>query len=163
MSSPVSGLFFMKPKSILQAIFSGSLRKEDGTGCIEWQGSLGTHGYGQMNIMNRVYQVPRVAYAASKGHTLETYDELAGACILHRCDNRKCVNPDHLYKGDRLQNRKDAVERGRVKGGHLSREDLKRVKQALKTGESQRSIAARFGVGQPFISRINTGLRRQNG
>ena len=157
-------LWFRKPRDLIQALFLRSVQNEE-TKCIEWQHSIGTDGRPQINIMNRVYRVHRITYFANQGKNMEQINELVGQdiSILHTCDNPICINPDHLYRGTRLQNRKDAVERGRVKGGHLSKQDLIEVKEMLKKGISQYKIAERFGVGQPYISRIKSGLRRSNG
>jgi len=46
------------------------------------------------------------------------YGEIGdGLWVLHKCDNRKCVNPNHLYLGDAARNSRDAVERNRTAKG----------------------------------------------
>lgn len=76
-------------------------------------GTIGNHGYGHIHV-------PRVPYKRGANKTTHTaaYEAIHGPvpdglCVLHKCDVRLCVNPAHLYLGDKKQNMKDAMSRGR--------------------------------------------------
>lgn len=73
--------------------------------CWEWQrGQPGC--YGGFDFNGKQVAAHRVSYMLTHNVFL-TPEE----CVLHKCDNRKCVNPNHLYIGDKKQNRKDFMER----------------------------------------------------
>lgn len=57
--------------------------------------------------MNRIY------YAHRFGWTLANGEIPPGMCVLHRCDNPPCVNPTHLFLGDRRDNAIDMIAKGR--------------------------------------------------
>ena len=86
---------------------------EADTGCWEWQAYIAPEGYGQFMIDPKSRQIGahRAAWLLFCGEIPE------GKMVLHKCDNKICVNPDHLYIGDAKKNAKDAVERGRYKTG----------------------------------------------
>lgn len=79
-------------------------------GCWEWSGSLDNFGYGQFSIgrspKRRTIKAHRWSWENSNGPTV-------GMCVLHRCDNRKCVNPAHLFLGTRSDNMRDMHAKGR--------------------------------------------------
>lgn len=86
--------------------------REGGIGpCWEWHGARTAHGYGMFNLISGAKRV--LAHRLSYALTFGNFDESLG--ILHRCDNPRCVRPDHLYPGDQKQNMKDAYDRGRRK------------------------------------------------
>jgi hypothetical protein len=81
-------------------------------GCWEWVGSLNpVTGYGQLSsweIDKRVlYTAHRVSFSAYIGPVPE------GMYVLHRCDNRKCFNPEHLFAGSQSDNMVDMVAKNR--------------------------------------------------
>jgi hypothetical protein len=88
-----------------------------GEGCWEWQGAVNTAGYGGIGDRGKTLYVHRLVYAATVGPIPEKYD------VMHSCDNRLCVRPDHLTVGTRRENMLDASRKGRMnrptcKNGH---------------------------------------------
>jgi hypothetical protein len=77
-------------------------------GCHEWTGALGgSFGYGVINVNGRHTRAHRYAWEQAYGPLRP------GDCVLHRCDNPRCVRVDHLFLGDRLVNNRDASAKGR--------------------------------------------------
>jgi hypothetical protein len=86
--------------------FSESFIPEPMSGCHLWVGAENGNGYGTMSIRNTKYFAHRVAWAIAYGSAPRDL------LILHKCDNRACVNVSHLYAGDYRDNGRDCVERG---------------------------------------------------
>ena len=78
--------------------------------------------------------------------------------MLHTCDNRKCVNPNHLFIGDSKANIED-MDRKQRRGtkSKLTYSDVEKIKGLLEVRSSQAYIAKEFGVDQTTISRIKRG------
>lgn len=128
--------------------------------CWLWTAATNEHGYGVMRPAGRR------SGPTAKAHRVSA--ELAGLDIdgknvLHACDNPPCVNPAHLRVGDQRENVRDAMSRDRhVRGSRngvakLTEADIPEIRRRAAAGETQNSIAARFGVTQMSISRIATG------
>lgn len=89
----------------------------------------------------------------------------SGFDVCHKCDNRKCVNPLHLFVGSRLDNMKDAVSKGRQAKGKMlpitkiHGEALERVLEMIKEGITYSKIADKFNVCRHTIGHI----ARKNG
>lgn len=84
-------------------------RKEiDSNGCWNWVGSKRAHGYGQVYFNGKpARKAHRVAWELTNGKIPNNL------CVLHRCDNSSCINPDHLFLGTQLENIQDMINKGR--------------------------------------------------
>jgi hypothetical protein len=72
--------------------------------CWEWTGAYNGTGYGHVKWENRKnVSAPRLSFFLAHGHWPDH------AC--HTCDNRKCVNPAHVYDGNKSTNQKDFLSR----------------------------------------------------
>lgn len=84
----------------------------------------------------------------------------AGLMVLHTCDVRQCVNPDHLFVGTNADNMRDMATKGRAKA-ILSADKVKQVRQMHTNGYKQWVIAQSLGVSRQTISAIICGTRRK--
>ena len=74
--------------------------------CWEWTGAK-SRGYGQLTHQGKHTTAHRFVFGMFREPIKD------GAWVLHHCDNRSCVNPDHLYQGSPADNRQDMLKRGR--------------------------------------------------
>lgn len=77
--------------------------------CWEWGRSIGNHGYGFCydKKVGKVTVAHRISYELHFGKIPK------GLCVLHKCDNRSCVNPKHLFLGTAKDNALDKINKGR--------------------------------------------------
>jgi hypothetical protein len=136
---------------------------QPGDGCWEWQGSRDRDGYGIIGASRhqRAKRAHRVSWELHNGQPVPD-----GLDVLHHCDNKPCVNPAHLYTGTDSDNARDAVERGRLNPRHgrlnpnakLTRDDVEAILAAVAGGETQTSVARRYGISQPHVSELVRGV-----
>ncbi len=132
----------------------------DPTGCWLWQGTQfkGT-GYGQVTYNRKVVSAHRLSL-----HVFKAFDLKSKSLVLHRCDVKQCINPEHLYLGNHLDNARDAIERGRQPMGsrhwnaRLNEDKVRKIFKLLREGVPPIEIAHKFGVEK---STINLIKRRQ--
>lgn len=108
-------------------------------------------GYGGFWLEGKTRLAHRVSWVLHNGVIPE------GMCVLHTCDTPLCVNPRHLFLGTYADNTKDCIEKGRFGGGgyrKLSNNNVKIIRQMLKTTRKQKDIAKLFNVDPSNISHI---------
>lgn len=110
------------------------------TGCWNWTGSTQTFGYGQMTFRGKHMLVHRVAAIIWL-----KFEPSSGLDVLHRCDNRICFNPKHLFFGTDYDNIHDMMAKGRdnFRGrGPAKTHNLYRNKKTATPEEFERMRAA---------------------
>jgi len=139
--------------------FWRSVNKKDN--CWEWVGCVDDGGYGKITIKNCLISCHVVSYLIHFGYIQN------GLCVCHSCDNRICVNPEHLWIGTNAENVADMVRKGRtgipgmygeqIASSKLNANQIIKIKNLIAKGEYQYVVAKKFGVGQPTISAIVNG------
>lgn len=120
--------------------------------CWEWTGAVtSTTGYGRLVRDGKGIDTHRVSWMLTHGDIPEGMD------ICHTCDNRRCINPAHLFLGTRSDNMRDAREKGRIFGQKLTRSDVDQIKSMRAAGMTQRQIAQIHGVSRSTVGDIMRG------
>jgi hypothetical protein len=132
--------------------------------CWGWQAACRADGYGVINIEHRILASHRVSWEMHYKKQIP-----AGLFVLHKCDNRKCVNPRHLFLGTHQDNMDDLKNKGYrqpARGEHtgsakLTYDKVRQIKELYKTGKySHRKLAKMFGVlAHVTIGKILRGER----
>ena len=130
-------------------------------GCWPWTGNMHEGGYGVFHVA-KVHGTDHVTGAHRAAWELERGPIPDGLHVLHRCDNRPCVNPTHLFLGTNADNIADREAKGRGKrvcGEAHPRAKLTRAAADEIRGsvESMGSLARRFGVSREVVKRIKRG------
>lgn len=97
------------------------VQKQEGDGCWLWTGQLTKGGYG-ITANGKTVSAHRVSYEMHYGPIPK------GMCVLHKCDVRHCVRPDHLRLGTHRENIHDMIAKGRQRWVCLKGEDSGRAK-----------------------------------
>jgi hypothetical protein len=126
--------------------------------CWNWVAALDGKGYGQLRYHYKQYISSRLSWEVFKGPIPE------GKLVLHKCDNRKCVNPNHLYVGTYSDNMGDRESRNRAPDAgrpiRHSHEYVENIRQLHKEGNSQMAISRLLHISQSFISQVVRNVKR---
>jgi hypothetical protein len=125
--------------------------------CWAWTGWLNKDGYGHFKFKGSRTAAHRVSYQLAFGPIA------ANQFVCHRCDNRKCVRPDHLFVGNHQANMRDMVLKNRSVFGEqhrsakLDERDVWLIKRLSALGVGQRELGQAFGVATSTVAHIVTG------
>lgn len=129
-----------------------------GDGCWEWSGGRFERGYGAFEGSSGSRRAHRVSWELHRGPIPD------GLKVLHRCDNPPCVNPDHLFLGDDVDNAADMTAKGRGRIGQrngrakLTPEDVIAARYAVIFAACSKARVGRaLGVSRTQIERIVSG------
>lgn len=137
----------------LEELFWPRVAKSEG--CWLWTGPPGSNGYGKVG--KPTISAHRASWRINIGPIPD------GVLVLHRCDNRMCVRPDHLFLGTHAENSADMVAKGRQARGDtngnrkLCEEDAKGILDYLADGIPGSVTARMFNVSQSTVSAIRKG------
>lgn len=133
------------------------------TGCWDWSGYIQSGGYGQVEIEGKLWLAHRASWTVHKGRIPW------GLLVCHHCDNRACVNPNHLFLGTHEDNMHDAIRKGRHSGRlpdgacrlarvrKLTHDQVRAIRAAAGTHQA---IADQFKVARSTVTEIRNGTRK---
>ena len=127
-------------------------------GCWDWRGCKINGGYGSIRIGYPKFYAHRISWMIHYGEIPN------GLCVLHKCDNPPCTNPDHLFLGTIKDNNLDAISKNRHqtlgKSGeknHMSKLTKKQVlciRDMVSSGAKHKDVAERYGISRSHVSTI---------
>jgi hypothetical protein len=124
------------------------------SGCWEWTGTCSSGGYGTIKNHYSTQLAHRTSWEIHFGPIA------TGMQVCHRCDNRRCVNPSHLFLGDAFANMGDAASKGRMPSGanhKNSKLTWDQVAEIRASKDDARVIAKRLGVSFSAVYRARRG------
>lgn len=146
------------------------------TGCWEWMGTRHSNGYGVMRWSQRGTKSGLVT--THRASWIIHFGEIPdGLCVIHRCDNRRCVNPYHLSLGTIADNVRDCVTKNRHAYGDrngnrlhpelvnrgeshgmakLTEIQVKRIRKLYSSGKTQLQIASMFEIKRTHVQQITS-------
>jgi len=151
---------YLMPRKTVRERFDAKYQEDAETGCWEWQAAKHTSGYATFTINGKKVLAHRASYEMHKGVIPE------GLMVRHKCDNRMCVNPEHLELGTHQQNMQDMTSRNRQAKGE--RQGSSRLTEAqvyeIHRLRAERKISAswlalEFKVSKGMIIHILQGRK----
>ncbi len=128
--------------------------------CWNWIGYHNHNGYGSIKVNKKLIRVHRFSWVLHNGKIPNETP-----CVLHYCDNPKCVNPGHLFLGTQYDNVHDMISKNRANnlkgenhGSHKLTLDQVKYIRAAKGKISQTELGKMFNVVRETISAIHRNI-----
>ena len=130
--------------------------------CWEWQACADSTGYGRFLLEGINVLAHRVAWELAFG-PIPKGEGFHGTCVCHKCDNRKCCNPNHLFLGAQKDNVHDCIAKGRKaiargenhRGAKLSESQIVQIrKDYIPHKKSCAKLALEYNVAESNMSAI---------
>lgn len=144
--------------------FWSKVSRTSADACWLWIGHVEHDGYGRFRIGDRQCRAPRVAWELTNGPIA------VGLLVCHRCDNRLCCNPAHLFLGTSADNTADMISKGRSTKGRRKTGDVVRgerhgrarltaadvilLRDAARYGCSRASLSVMYGISRSAVDKI---------
>ena len=150
-------------------------------GCWQFNGCTMPNGYGKVTVNKKTWLAHRYSFYKSNGEIPKNMH------VCHKCDNRLCINPEHLFLGTRKDNMQDMINKNRQNFSGLrtngwnekanakkpkgqnhymckhSDELISKIRKLAEIGIRQIDIAQMFGLRQGYISNVIHGrIRKSN-
>jgi hypothetical protein len=120
------------------------------TGCWVWQRDFYPSGYGRIRYKNKATGAHRASWQVHNGDIENGRFKF----VCHRCDNKPCVNPEHLFLGTPRDNNIDALNKG-IKN-KLSADDVRNITADMRTAKE---IARNYGITAEYVYLIRCGFK----
>ena len=135
--------------------FWNKVNKNTEEKCWKWVGAITSSGYGNIWFDGKSSQAHRVSWQIHFGFIP------AELCVLHKCDNKWCVNPYHLFLGTYADNAADRDSKGR--NGHLTqpekflnKSNIKLSPEKVRFIRNNRSLFTKREMAKMFGASIST-------
>jgi len=147
---------------LIARIMESSVVRENG--CREWLGTLNNGGYGMIHFAKEWGEGYDACTTAHRAHYMAYHDVVLtnDQVACHSCDNRKCVNVDHVFIGTHKDNSDDKLRKGR-NAKHYKLHTRRRVFtddqiRAIRNATgSLKSIAQDHGASMGYVSKLRAG------
>jgi len=123
------------------------------------------NGYGQIGLGKKVLLAHRASYITFVGEIA------AGLYVCHKCDNRKCFNPSHLFLGTNRDNMLDMISKGRQKtlsgenspSCKLTDQQVEEIRNRYIPFVNVQELADEFNITKQYVNQLANNLWRRNG
>ena len=129
----------------------GKIVSEELGNCWEWLGAKYGEGYGQLKL--HIWS-EKLTHRWSYKHFKK--ENISDKLVRHKCDNRSCVNPEHLELGDSIDNVRDMLKRNKNNpcGRKFNKEQIDEIKKIRDEGKMYKEIATLYNCNRRTIERL---------